>query len=192
VDVPEGRTGIVTGSAVPYEFFITKGKGESPYQVHAGSYHRAMADAGIELGNLVAYTSILPPIAKEIPAREGIRRIGHGDRVMLIQAVSHVEKGVTSPRRTAGILFGWLYKGGIRQGGLVCEEYRFETPEETKENLEGCLKDVYVLPSRHRKSFEQRGFELKDKRFIYETVAPEKNMELLWSDWCSSAILPQY
>ena len=61
----------VLGNRVPYEYFLTKGKGESnagsaglPYET--GSYDAALNDAGIQNSNVIEYTSVIPVGAKEI------------------------------------------------------------------------------------------------------------------------------
>ena len=70
---------IVLGNRVPYEYFLTKGKGESnagseglPYET--GSYDDALNDAGIQNSNVIEYTSVIPVGAKEIPKEEGLKR----------------------------------------------------------------------------------------------------------------------
>ena len=35
------------GNLIPHTFFVTKGSGESDLELHAGSYHMALYDAGI-------------------------------------------------------------------------------------------------------------------------------------------------
>ncbi len=53
---------LILGNRVPYEYFITKGKGESnvgsdglPYET--GSYDAALFEAGIQNTNVIEYTS---------------------------------------------------------------------------------------------------------------------------------------
>ena len=57
---------IIIGNRIPKDYYITKGKGESDIAIHAGSFHHALKDAGIEMCNIISYSSILPGIAKEI------------------------------------------------------------------------------------------------------------------------------
>ena len=61
---------ILTGQRIPKDYFVTKGKGESDITVHAGSYHLALREAGIEMCNIMTYSSILPSIATEIERPE--------------------------------------------------------------------------------------------------------------------------
>jgi arginine decarboxylase len=174
-EIPAGRTGIVIGPPIPYEFFTTQGKGESPHQIHAGSYHRAMANAGIELGNLMSYSSILPRISKEVSLEEGIRRIEHGAEVKIIQAAAHVDKTKGETRKTAGIIYARLYKNGTDIGGLVCESSELATQEETEKNLRACLEGLYDFSSKHKKSFKARGYKLGEPKLLMETVEPKEN-----------------
>ena len=61
----------ILGNRVPYEYFITQGKGESdvgskgfPYET--GSYDAALFNAGIQNANVIEYTSVMPTESKEI------------------------------------------------------------------------------------------------------------------------------
>ncbi len=58
---------LVVGNRIPRDYFVTTGSGESDITVHAGSYHLALKSAGIEMANIMTYSSILPGIANEIP-----------------------------------------------------------------------------------------------------------------------------
>ena len=40
------------GNLIPHTFFVTKGSGESDLELHAGSYHMALHDAGISDFNI--------------------------------------------------------------------------------------------------------------------------------------------
>ena len=55
--------GVLIGCRIPKDYFITKGHGESDITIHAGSYHLALRDAGIEMCNLV-YVSKSPDFIK--------------------------------------------------------------------------------------------------------------------------------
>ena len=66
---------ILFGNRIPKDFFITSGIGESDITIHAGSYHLALKEAGIEMCNIIAYSSILPKIATEI---EKPKELVHG------------------------------------------------------------------------------------------------------------------
>lgn len=54
----------MVANLIPNTFFITKGSGESDLELHAGSYHMALYDAGISDFNIMTYSSVLPATAK--------------------------------------------------------------------------------------------------------------------------------
>lgn len=60
----------MVGNLIPNTFFITKGSGESDLEVHAGSYHMALYDAGISDFNIMVYSSVLPATARLVSIDE--------------------------------------------------------------------------------------------------------------------------
>ena len=71
---------IILGNRVPYEYFITKGRGESnagseglPYET--GSYDAALFEAGIHNANVIEYTSVMPTDSKQISKEEELPKI---------------------------------------------------------------------------------------------------------------------
>ena len=51
------------GNLIPHTYFVTKGSGESDLELHAGSYHMALYDAGISDFNIMVYSSVIPATA---------------------------------------------------------------------------------------------------------------------------------
>lgn len=154
---------IQIGMRVPKDYFITKGKGESDIQVHAGSYHLALKDAGIEAFNIMTYSSIMPGIAREVPKPSGLV---HGAVMETITAASNALRG---KRATAGITFGWLYhrKTGKRYGGLVCE-YNGPLPvAAVAKSLRASLDELYT------NGFSEE-YELREIRLLTNTIVPKK------------------
>ena len=156
-------TGLITGMRMPKDYFITSGIGESDIAVHAGSYHLALKDAGIERCNIITYSSILPAIANRI---EKTDELTHGAVMETITACSNSTKG---KRATAGIVFGWLYNKmtGKKYGGLVCEYNGDYTEDETKKSLMMSLNELYV------NGFEEE-YELKDIEIHTKSILPNK------------------
>jgi len=154
---------LLTGNRIPKDFFITSGVGESDITIHAGSYHLALKDAGIEMCNIMEYSSILPAIAKEI---EKPKNLVHGSVLESIMAVSHAEKG---KRATAGLIFGWLFDKvtGKKYGGIVAEYRGNATEEEAKKTLKASLEELY------KNGFSER-FELKHIRTFVRSFIPKK------------------
>ena len=147
------------GCRIPKHFFITKGKGESDITVHAGSYHLALRDAGIEMCNIMTYSSILPAIATEISKPHLV----HGSVMESIMAVSTANKG---ERATVGIIFGWLYKNGIRYGGLVCEYNGSLEESMAVAQLYDSINELYING--------YSDYDLKDITVISDSMIPQK------------------
>ena len=154
---------LIVGNRIPKDYFVTTGFGESDITVHAGSYHLALKSAGIEMANIMTYSSILPKIANEVPKP---RQITHGAVVESIMAVANGNKGELL---NAGITYGWLYdrKTGDKFGGLVCEHNGNYTDEEIRSLLGGSLKELYI------NGFEEQ-FDLRDILMITQSCQPTK------------------
>lgn len=155
---------MLVGNRIPMDFFITSGRGESDVTVHAGSYHLALRDAGIEMANIMTYSSILPGEARQV-AKPHRDKLVHGSVMETIMAVASAEKGQTA---TAGIIFGWLHdrETGRRHGGLVCE-YNGDLPKKHVPNhLRDMLRELYT------NGYEQ--YDLREVSIYTKTVRPEK------------------
>jgi arginine decarboxylase len=154
--------GILLGNRIPKDFFITEGTGQSDITVHAGSYHLALRDAGIEMCNIMTYSSILPAAASEIAKPQ---QLTHGSVMETIMAVANANAGT---RATAGIIWGWLFNKstGERHGGLVCE-YNGSLPEaEAQSQLEESLRELYT--NGYSGDFEMEGTRLALLSFVPE------------------------
>ena len=137
----EKYNGIIIGNRIPRKFFWTSGMGESDITIHAGSYHLALKEAGIEKYNIMVYSSIMPSIALE-STKPTNDEIVYGSVMETIMAVSSGEKGT---RLTAGIICGWLYDKvtGKKYGGLVAEYSGNEPEEDAKIILKNSLSELY-------------------------------------------------
>lgn len=162
--VPDTIQGILTGNRIPVEYFETSGTGESDITIHAGSYHLALKSAQIEMCNIIAYSSILPGIARKIEKPEHIE---HGAVMESIMSVCHAEKG---ERATAGIIYGWLNdnQSGKRFGGLVCEHYGNYDEKELTRRLKASLEELYW------NGFSDR-YQLDGTHILSESFIPRKN-----------------
>ena len=129
---------IVLGNRVPYEYFLTKGKGESnagseglPYET--GSYDAALNDAGIQNSNVIEYTSVIPVGAKEISKEEGLKRINWGEVLEVIKAQSNGKKGehISAAVMTTTI----IDPTGKYLGGFACEYSGSGTRKEAEDSL---------------------------------------------------------
>ena len=151
------------GNRIPRDYFITKGQGESDITVHAGSYHLALRQAGIEMCNIMTYSSIMPVIAREVRKP---KILTHGSVMETITAVSTATKG---KRATASIIFGWLYdkKTGDRHGGLVCEYNGEDEPEVAEAQLKESINELYT------NGYDGK-YELRDFKYITQSFIPKK------------------
>jgi arginine decarboxylase len=154
---------LLVGCRIPKDYFITKGKGQSDITIHAGSYHLALKDAGIEVCNIMTYSSILPAIASEI---EKPLKLVHGSVMETILAAAHAEKGKNA---TAGIIYGWLYNKETKEkyGGLVCEYHGCLSEEGVKKQLKESLEELYT------NGFSEE-YTLQEIKTITESIIPEK------------------
>lgn len=146
---------------IPRDYFVTSGKGESDVTVHAGSFDMALMEAGIHNLNIITYSSILPPTAKEVKRKE----LPFGAVAETIMGVQSGEKG---DRVTAGIIYGWIYKKGEKLGGLVAECHG----DMSKEDAEKTLKDS--LDGMFKSRFDSNDIELKDITIKIESFTPKK------------------
>ncbi|OGM98081.1 MAG: hypothetical protein A2817_01290 [Candidatus Yanofskybacteria bacterium RIFCSPHIGHO2_01_FULL_39_8b] len=154
---------IIVGNRVPYEYFVACGVGESDNCTHAGSFHLALADAGIERYNLMTYSSILPAIATEVE-----KPIGYVHGSVLETIMARVD-GEKSERLTAGIQYGWLIEGESEKkyGGLVVEYMGHGTEQEAQVELDEYLKELYSKA-------DQQRLRLENRRTIIKSVTPSK------------------
>ena len=154
---------VLIGNRIPKDYFVAKGAGESDIQIHAGSYHLAMKQAGIETYNIMTYSSILPGIAREVRPP---KKIVHGSVMETIMAAAHSSRG---KRATAGIIYGWLYdkKTGKKYGGLVCEQNGNFSEKQIGKNLRASLDELYY------NGFSEN-FHLKEITLLTKTFIPKK------------------
>ena len=138
---------IILGNRVPYEYFITTGKGESaagseglPYET--GSYDAALNDAGIENTNVIEYTSVMPTEAKEISKEDGLKRIQWGEVLECIKAQSNGKKG--SKVSAAVMITTITDPKGKYLGGFACEYSGSGTRRDSEisllESIAGMIK----------------------------------------------------
>jgi len=154
---------IVWGNRIPRDYFVTQGKGESNITIHAGSYHLALKQCGIEMCNIICYSSILPKIAREV---DKPKLLTHGSVMESITAVTNSQSGEIA---TAGIIFGWLYnkKTGEKYGGLVCEYNGHDEISIARKQLKESLNELYI------NGFDKK-YKIKNIKLITESFIPKK------------------
>lgn len=154
---------LLISNRIPNEFFITSGKGESDIAIHAGSYHLALKDAGIDKFNIMTYSSILPKNATRILKPKNID-LTYGSVMETICSVKHIQKDAYG---CAGLIFGWLFdkRTGEKFGGLVCES-----------NGEDDLMLGYELKASLGELYEgyESDYHLRDIEILINSMTPKK------------------
>ena len=154
---------IILGCRIPRDFFVTSGKGESDITIHAGSFHLALREAGIERFNIINYSSILPSIANRIvQPKEQV----HGAVLESIMACANAKRGQNA---TAAIIFGWLFNKttGQKYGGVVCEYNGHDSKDKAESSLKKSIMELYT------NGFSE-DFELRDVEIRSESFKPKK------------------
>jgi arginine decarboxylase len=132
----------VFGNRVPYEYFVTKGKGESdagskflPYIT--GSFDAALYDAGIQNANIIEYSSVMPTGAKEISKEEGLSRMRWGEVMECIKAQANGAKGSTI---SAAVMTTSVRDPSNNYlGGFACEYSGSESRRDVELSLEKSI-----------------------------------------------------
>lgn len=129
---------IILGNRVPYEYFMTKGKGESdagseglPYET--GSYDAALFEAGIQNANIIEYTSVMPTDSKQISKEEGLKRLQWGEVLECIKAQSNGKKG--SKISAAVMTTSVIDPKGKYLGGFAVEYSGSGTKQDAEKSL---------------------------------------------------------
>jgi len=174
---------LVLGNRVPYEYFLTKGKGESdagseglPYET--GSYDAALNDAGIQNSNVIEYTSVIPAGAKEIPKQEGLKRINWGEVLEVIKAQSNGKRG---EHISAAVMITTIIDpNGVYFGGFACEYSGSGTRKEAEDSLiisiAGMIKrrgygNIKGTTTMYKDNITDSGYKIHPgKIFIYDDI----------------------
>lgn len=155
----------LVGNLIPRTFFITKGSGESDLEMHAGSYHMALHDAGICDFNIMTYSSVIPATAV-LTTMDEIDLPPFGSEMKTIMAVSH---GTQDEFVSAGVVYSWMYSDenfDHKVGGLVCEVSGRYLIEELESRLTRVITDL------HDKTYSQ--YFLGELNFVTEGITIEK------------------
>ena len=165
---------LILGNRVPYEFFITQGKGESnagskglPYET--GSCDAALFNAGIQNANVIEYTSVMPTESKELTKEEGLKRLQWGEVLECIKAQANGKRG--SKISAAVITTSVTDPKGKYLGGFACEYSGSGTREEAEQSL---LQSIVGM-------IERRGYGVmkeSDKMQLYKDNVTDKGYKI--------------
>ena len=113
---------------VPKMMFLTKGVGVDKNRL--SSFELALRDAGIERFNLVYVSSILPPLCKIIPKKEGLGHLESGQIVYCVMARSETNE----PNRLISASTGLARAKDKNQYGYISEHHAYGQTAETAGN----------------------------------------------------------
>ncbi len=112
-------------SLVPKEVFFTRGVGKHRNRLQ--SFEMALRKAGIERGNLVRVSSILPPGCRIIPRAEGLAKLKPGAITFCVLA----EVSTDEPSRLVSAGIGLAQPAnGQQKYGYISEHHGFGMNEE--------------------------------------------------------------
>lgn len=148
-------------NTIPGNFFITKGSGCDPFEIHAGAMHMAMFDAGIADYNLMTYTSVLPA-SSEMLSLDQIDLPVPGSEMKSISAVATGRYGEFI---SAGLVFAWLYTDETMEKkymGLVCEVAGGYQMNDLESKLREVINNLY------EKTYMTKGYVLGEPEIFME------------------------
>ena len=184
------------GNRLPYEYFITQGKGESnagskglPYET--GSYDAALFNAGIQNANVIEYTSVMPTESKEISREEGLKRLQWGEVLECIKAQANGKRG--SKISAAVITTSVTDPKGKYLGGFACEYSGSGTKEDAgkslMESIVGMIErrgyGIMKNPSLFQDNITDKGYKIHPgKHFVYEDLKVTKEHGSVFTAIC--------
>jgi len=186
----------ILGNRVPYEYFITQGKGESdagskglPYET--GSYDAALFNAGIQNANVIEYTSVMPTESKEIPRDEGLKRLQWGEVLECIKAQANGKRG--SKISAAVITTSVTDPKGKYLGGFACEYSGSGTKEEAGKSLLESIVGMIERrgygkiknPALYKDNVTDNGYKVHPgKHFVYQDLHVTKEHGSVFTAIC--------
>jgi len=186
----------ILGNRVPYEYFITQGKGESdagskglPYET--GSYDGALFNAGIQNANVIEYTSVMPTESKEISKDEGLRRLQWGEVLECIKAQANGKRG--SKISAAVITTSVTDPKGKYLGGFACEYSGSGTKEQAGasllDSIVGMIErrgyGIMKTPKLYQDNVTDTGYIVHPgKHFVYEDLHVTKKHGSVFTAIC--------
>jgi len=142
---------MIIGNRIPYEYFLTKGKGESdvgskglPYEI--GSFDAALTNAGIKNVNIIEYSSILPQISKEISKNDSHLKWGEVMECILAQANGNKGDYISCALMTTDI-----YYHGKYLGGFACEYSGSGNKKECADIFQKAIQGIIERRNKNKK-----------------------------------------
>ena len=179
-------------SLVPREIFFTKGVGR--HRTRLQSFELALRHAGIEEGNLVRVSSILPPNCKIIPRAKGLEKLQPGEITFVVLA----EASTDEPNRLVGAAIGVAQPGSGQTYGYISEHHGYG---QTEERLGDLVEDMAAtmlattlgiefdpaLAYDERKELYKMSGKIVRTRACVQTAEGDKNG--LWTTVAAAAVM---
>ena len=170
----------VLGNRIPKDYFVTAGKGDTdigpgddPWET--GSYDLALMEAKIANFNVMEYTSVLPPEAREIPISEAEKLFHHGAVIEVIMASVNGVKGNTLCTGVGRIQVRRRFDGK-HIGGFAAEYEKVHqdkiTAEEAKRTADEMLS--ISLMGEFNRRYNSNEYEFFDERHEVNSFKVEK------------------
>ncbi|MDR0318567.1 MAG: arginine decarboxylase, pyruvoyl-dependent, partial [Nitrososphaerota archaeon] len=109
---------------IPKYFFLTKGVGKHKEQLQ--SFELALREAGIQMCNLVAVSSIVPPRCERLSKEKGLKKIHPGEITFVVIA----RNATNEPHRQVASSVGVAIPSNKDQYGYLSEHHSFGETDE--------------------------------------------------------------
>ncbi|HNY13071.1 MAG TPA: arginine decarboxylase, pyruvoyl-dependent [Candidatus Wallbacteria bacterium] len=177
---------------VPKQVFFTKGVGRSKEKLQ--SFEMALRDAGIASFNLVRVSSILPPGAKIIPAKQGLKLIEPGQITFVVLA----DISTNEPNRLIASSIGLAQPNDKKRYGYLSEHHCFGATEtftgDYAEDLAASMlastygfnMDSDVKYDEKSEAWKMTNIKVSTRNITQSAVADKKG---LWTTVVAAAVL---
>jgi len=177
---------------IPTKYFLTNGVGM--HKDRLASFELALRDAGIQHCNLVSVSSIIPPKAKRISRKEGLKFISPGQIIFLV--ISRNE--TNEPNRLISASIGLAIPNDKSMYGYLSEYHSFGmTGEKSGEYAEDLA--AYMLASTLGLEFDpDKSYDVQKEQWLISgkivktsnvTQSAEGNKGGCWTSVVSAAVL---
>jgi len=177
---------------VPKKVFFVKGVGV--HKDRLASFELALRDAGIQKCNLVYVSSIFPPGAKIIPAKEGLKQLKAGQITYCVMA--RVE--TNEPNRLIAAAVGLAIPNDPKAYGYLSEHHSYgekgaKAGEYAEDLAASMLASTLGIPFDPNQAWDERKQIYKASGYIFKTThicqSAEGNKDGKWTTAISAAIL---
>jgi arginine decarboxylase len=159
---------------IPNEYFLTVGSGESNLKSKSNettSFDAALVDAGIGNVNVITYSSMIPPKAKEVP--RGVNNWGE-----VMDCIISRKDGTYKQKISVGIMIvDVINPQGLKLGGFAMEYTGKDSYTVSKGKLTIILKDMVYRRNYGTllESFKtDLGYSIIPKNYIFKSMTIKK------------------